>query len=46
MIYNNDKYILVSHILLLFHSIIDSWNKLQYMRNSENISYITLDHVR
>ena len=33
---------LVSHNLLLFHSPKDSWNKLQNMRNSENISDIAL----
>ena len=37
---------LISHILLLFHSLKGSSNKLQNMRNSENISYIALGTVR
>ena len=36
----------VSHILLLFHLPKDSQNKLQNMRNLENISHIALGTVR
>ena len=38
---NISKYFVFSYILLLYHSPKGSWNKLQNMRSSENISHIT-----
>ena len=37
---------LVCHILLLVHSPKGSWNKLENMRNRENISHVASDTVR
>ena len=34
--------ILISYIILLFHLPKGSWNKLQNMRNPENISHVVL----